>query len=242
MSLLEAWIILIGLGFSLATPLGPVNLEMMKNALNSYYTKSRIRWSLAVITGIGAMTGDFIIAFIALTIGGVVIQSFIADLWIKAFLFLINFLVLLYLGFSALKVRTIDIADDIEIKNVESTNSRELQVKLVRQYSTGFILVITSPWSFIWWASFGSVILFSNLQIIALEIPGRILLVLFFLSGIFLWIIIFTVALILLGRLPNQKLINYMIKGSALLLLGFAVLIGIDGLCTVKELLLLGPC
>ena len=39
LEILSIWIILASLGVSLAAPIGPINLELMKNALNTELTR-----------------------------------------------------------------------------------------------------------------------------------------------------------------------------------------------------------
>ena len=69
MNILELWIIIATLGFSLAAPLGPVNTEMIKQITKSSFN-IKVAWFSSILTGIGAMTCDFIIALVALTVGG----------------------------------------------------------------------------------------------------------------------------------------------------------------------------
>ena len=57
-------------------------------------------------------------------------------------------------------------------------------------------------------------------------------LVLMFFSGIFLWAMIFSVSLSLVGRLPTPKLFQLIIKGSASILLLFAIFILYDAICS----------
>lgn len=58
------------LGFTLALPLGPVNMEMIKQGV----AKKR-GWILGILTGIGAMTGDFIVSMSVLFVGSEVLSS-----------------------------------------------------------------------------------------------------------------------------------------------------------------------
>ena len=113
MAILEIWIILAALGFSLAAPLGPVNIEMMKNALNINYQKFISRLTLSIITGIGAMTGDFVIAFSALTLGGAVIETWFLNPGMKTLLFSLNVFILVYIAYGSLKTSNKKISTNI---------------------------------------------------------------------------------------------------------------------------------
>lgn len=235
MNLLEIWLLLATLGFSLAAPLGPVNIEMMKNAININYSKLVHRLGLSTITGIGAMTGDFIIAFSTLTLGGVVIETWFLNPIIKTLLFTINVFILVYIAYGSLKTSLKKISESITEESSDLGNGNEFVRKMGKQYGTGFILVVTSPWSYLWWASFGTVILFGDFQLLTLDLIGRVGIVLLFLSGIFMWILLYSCSLSLLGKIPKPTLLNAIVKGSAGLLLIFALLIGINAVCSFGE-------
>ncbi|OLS24179.1 MAG: hypothetical protein HeimC3_20780 [Candidatus Heimdallarchaeota archaeon LC_3] len=235
MSILEIWLILAILGFSLAAPLGPVNIAMMKSALNTNFSKFISRLSLSLITGFGAMTGDFIIAFSALTLGGAVIETWFLNPGMKTLLFSLNVFILVYIAYGSLKTSSKKISKSLSEENLISDNGNDFTKKLGKQYGTGFVLVVTSPWSYLWWASFGTVILFGDFQIITVDIIGRIGIVFLFLSGIFTWVLIYSVTLSLIGKIPKPGVLNAIIKGSAGLLLVFALIIGIDAVCSFGE-------
>ena len=91
-------VLIMFMGFTLAAPMGPVNAEMIKRALSS-----TSGWKLGAITGIGAMTGDFVIAMTVLYVGGVRLSEFLDVDLIKLLLFLVNALILGFIGISALR-------------------------------------------------------------------------------------------------------------------------------------------
>ena len=228
------WILVAALGVTLAAPLGPINLEMIKHALNRSITH-KLAWLSSVFIGIGATTGDFIIASMALTIGGKFLIDVFSNLLVKLLLLSLNIIILGYLGFSTFleDPKIIDeLAEGVLIANSDPLKS-SIQ-HLVDRYVTGISIVITSPWSYLWWISAGTIILFSDFN--APDLLSRITIVLMFLSGIFLWILGFSTMLAIIGRLPNLRLLNWITKGSALVLLAFAALIGIEALETLLEL------
>jgi threonine/homoserine/homoserine lactone efflux protein len=150
-SFIEIWIVVALLGFSLAVPLGPVNAEMIKQVL-SKSSSEKIAWLAAILTGMGAMTGDFLVAFTFLSIGGDILIDFFANPFIRFSLFSINILILGFLGVSALISKPCSM-ENIEIEtNPDKDYSQNKYRKLIRQLITGFLLVITSPWSYAWWS------------------------------------------------------------------------------------------
>ena len=242
MAILEIWIILAALGFSLAAPLGPVNIEMMKNALNINYQKFISRLTLSIITGIGAMTGDFVIAFSALTLGGAVIETWFLNPGMKTLLFSLNVFILVYIAYGSLKTSNKKISTSLSKENLLTDDGNDFAIKMGKQYGTGFFLVVTSPWSYLWWASFGTVILFGDFQIITVDIIGRVGIVLLFLSGIFTWVLLYSIIVSLIGKIPKPGILNVIIKGSAGLLLIFAVMIGINAICSLGEWIHISFC
>ncbi|MFX0212380.1 MAG: hypothetical protein ACFFDT_40780, partial [Candidatus Hodarchaeota archaeon] len=81
-SVLELWVFVGFLGFTLAAPLGPINAEVIKQALNKSVSE-KLAWGSAILTGIGAMTGDFVVAFSALTVGGEILIDIFSNPVIK---------------------------------------------------------------------------------------------------------------------------------------------------------------
>lgn len=217
---------LMGLGFSLAAPLGPVNMEMIKQSL-----KSKFGFLLGMITGIGAMTGDFIIASVVLFIGDEYLRNVIEITFVFILLATFNVFILGYIGISALKAEPPK-REELQGKQ-KMLNGEEGKVENIpgvlrtgKQYGTGFVIVVTSPWSYFWWTSFGGVLLNSG---IPLSSTGeRLIATVFFLAGILFWIILLTVSLGVSRKFASPKILNYITKGSALLILLFAIIITYD--------------
>lgn len=217
-SILEIWVFVAFLGFTLAAPLGPINAEVIKQALDKAINE-KLAWGLAILTGIGAMTGDFVVAFSALTLGGEILLSVFSNPVLKFLLFSVNIVILGFLGVSALISKPILLEDHANAQNV---SLRPSYFRLARQYLTGFSIVVTSPWSYLWWASMGTLILFSDFNV-----PDpifRLVIILMFLTGVLVWQLFFTTLLAIIGRLPNPKLFIWVQRGTAIILFGFAVL------------------
>lgn len=232
-SFIEIWIVVAFLGFSLAVPLGPVNAEMIKQVL-SKSSGEKIAWLAAILTGIGAMTGDFLVAFTFLSIGGEILIDFFANPFIRFSLFSINILILGFLGVSALFSKPSSM-ENIEIEtNPDKDYSQNKYRKLIRQLITGFSLVITSPWSYAWWVGAGTLILFSDFN--TPDLISRLIIVMMFLSGIFVWVILFPTLLSGVGRLPDPRIFQVITKGTAIILFIFAGIMAIEALSALSEM------
>ncbi|UCG89811.1 MAG: LysE family transporter [Candidatus Heimdallarchaeota archaeon] len=217
-SVLELWVFVGFLGFTLAAPLGPINAEVIKQALNKTVNE-KFAWSLAILTGVGAMTGDFVVAFSALTVGGEILTDIFSNPVITFILFSVNILILGFLGVSALFSKPISMENRLSPQN-ESLDPSYL--RLARQYITGFSIVVTSPWSYLWWVSMGTLILFSDFNVP--DPLSRLGIVIMFLTGVLIWQLFFTTLLAVIGRLPNPKLFVWVQRGTAIILFAFAIL------------------
>ncbi|MDH5403287.1 MAG: LysE family transporter [Candidatus Heimdallarchaeota archaeon] len=209
---------LIFLGFSLAVPLGPINMEMIKQTLANRKPKR------GLITGIGAMTGDFTIALTILSIGTTLFISLLKVKIIISILILVNFLILMYFGISALRMeiaipKNEELIDKAPIMNYE----------LLSSYSSGLFLVITSPWSYFWWASFGPYIFTKGYEISTFN--QKLVVITYFLVGIFLWISIMNSILYLTNKYSTEKIISRITKGSGIIIIIFGLKILLDGFC-----------
>jgi threonine/homoserine/homoserine lactone efflux protein len=230
------WITVAILGVTLAAPLGPVNAEMIKQGLNKSISH-KSAWIAAILTGVGAMNGDFIVATTALMVGGEILIDVFSSPFIKLCLFSINIIILGYLGISTLIQNPepqINFSDEPETP----INKQKIQINqffFIRRYITGLSLVISSPWSYLWWVSAGTIILFSDFNVP--DFFSRMGLVIMFLSGILLWVISFCTLLAIIGKSPNPKYFKWITKGSAFILLLFAGIIVKDAWESLLELL-----
>ncbi len=233
--ILGIWLVTASLGVTLAAPLGPINLELIKNALDTSITR-KAAWISALLIGIGAMTGDFIVALSALTVGGEVLESFFSNLWVKFLLFGLNLIILGYLGISTLLKTPIESSNSFNPKLHDDKSLNHVKsISLLKKYFTGLSIVVTSPWSYLWWTSVGTIILFSDFSLP--DLNSRLIIVIMFLSGIFAWMIAFSSTLTIIGKSPNPKFFSRITKGTAFILLFFALIILREMLITLGELL-----
>ena len=213
-------VLIMFMGFTLAAPMGPVNAEMIKRTLSS-----TSGWKFGAITGIGAMSGDFIIAMTVLFVGGVLLSALLDILIVKLLLFLTNAFILGFIGVSALRSKLVD--DHLLDEEKKSHG-------LPKQFMYGLLIVMTSPWSYLWWISFGPVILESGIPL--LTTFDRLQVTVIFLTGIFAWVVLFNLALKVSHSFASPKVLNWITKGSAILILLFAIKILGDALCIFTDL------
>ncbi len=234
--IIVVWITVAILGITLAAPLGPVNVEMIKQGLNKSISH-KSAWIAAILTGVGAMNGDFIVATTALTVGGEILIDVFSSPLIRLCLFTINIIILGYLGISAL-IQNPELQINFSDEQKPKSDEQEMQINhffFIRRYITGLSLVISSPWSYLWWVSAGTIILFSDFNVP--DFFSRIALVIMFLSGILLWVISFCTLLAIIGKSPDPKKFKWITKGSAIILLLFAGIIVQDAWESFLELL-----
>jgi threonine/homoserine/homoserine lactone efflux protein len=221
--ILGIWFIVATLGVTLAAPLGPINLEIIKQSFDSTVTP-KIAWISTLLIGIGAMTGDFLVAFSVLTIGGEVLETLFNEPGVKIILFAVNLVILSYLGLSTLLKSDNDALASISAEKSSKSQDKTISpTRFLNRYFTGLSIVVTSPWSYLWWTSAGTIILFSDFSLP--DFFSRLIIVLMFLSGIFLWMFSLSTTLAIIGRSPNKKFFTIITKGSALILLLFAAII-----------------
>lgn len=215
------YIFLATLGFTLAAPLGPVNMEMIKRGVAN--SKGYI---FAFITGVGAMTGDFLVAMSVLLIGAEIFVKLLEIRAVLFFLFIANTAILTKIGLSAFRM---EISTEFLAENVNSELGNELAPKkLVRQYGVGFVLVTTSPWSYLFWASFGPVVFTSGIPLDSFL--DKITVTMMFLTGILTWLFVIGITLKISQTLASEKTLRFITKGSASLILIFAASVFIDAI------------
>ncbi len=126
------------LGLSLAAPIGPVNLEIIKRGLNSGFKQ-------AFLTGAGAMCADttyLILIFFGLT-------SFLNFAFMKIFLGVAGSLILMYLGMMSVK--------DF-FRKADATKNKPHRL-FKTSFVTGYVLAISSPMTIVWWTGvFGALL------------------------------------------------------------------------------------
>ena len=193
------------LGLTLAAPIGPVNLEIIKRGLNSGFKQ-------AFLTGTGAMCADttyLILIFFGLT-------SFLNFSFMKIFLGIAGSFILIYLGVIS--------AGDFffttnqhKKSNKESTNRRLFHSSFV----TGYVLAISSPMTIVWWTGvFGALL---AAQTITHTNISAFFSCLSILLGCFLWVFFLAAALHWGKKIINKKITRRISLFAGIFLIGFGI-------------------
>ena len=193
------------LGLTLAAPIGPVNLEIIKRGLNSGFKQ-------AFLTGTGAMCADatyLILIFFGLT-------SFLNFAFMKIFLGIAGSFILIYLGVMSAK-DFFSSTNQQKKLNTESTNRRLFHSSFI----TGYVLAISSPMTIVWWTGvFGA--LLAAQTIIHTNISAFFS-CLSILLGCFLWVFFLAAALHRGKRIINEKITRRISLFAGIFLIGFGI-------------------
>ncbi len=223
-------IILTGLGLTLAIPIGPVNMEMIKQGLlkkNGYI--------LGLITGIGAMSADFSIAMTVLFLGSRFLTDLLGNDLIKISLFMINSLILYYIGASSIRLKFEYFENNLGASiEDQSTNKINFVSASKSQYLKGMFLVLTNPFTYLWWMSFAPIIL--EMDIPLSSTSDRLIVTLMFLSGIFLWVIFISMLTKISASFASPKMQYNITRISAFIILVFATTVLMEAICVVFDI------
>ena len=169
------------LGLSLAAPIGPVNLEIIKRGLHSGFKQ-------AILTGAGAMCADatyLVLIFFGLT-------SFLNFAFMKFLLGVGGSLILIYLG--GVSVKEYFKADTVENKQRNFSSS----------FTTGYALAISSPMTIVWWTGVFGALLVSQTH--TQTTISAFFSCLSILLGCFLWVFFLSASLHWGKKIISEKL------------------------------------
>ena len=182
------------LGLGAATPLGPINILIMNNALKSY--------KAGVALGLGAMSVDILYLFLILNGITGLIENHIFLRVVGTF----GSLFLIYLAYSVYKNRASII--EAQTHNIHAK-------KLFKIYIKGFVLTLFNPMTIIFWFSIAGYVANSDLNI-GLTILGTM-------SSIGLWITIMPYLIHRSKHKISQNASIYLNVFSSLVLFGFGI-------------------
>lgn len=117
------------LGISLAIPVGPVKLEMIKHGLYGGFWPS---W----LVGIGAVCADLL--FMSLIFLG--LSPFLHERWITVCMLLTGIMMLSYLGISTIR-------NSVTSLNLLKENNKNVK----KPFWTGFVIALMNPYNFLFW-------------------------------------------------------------------------------------------
>jgi threonine/homoserine/homoserine lactone efflux protein len=188
------------LGLTLAAPIGPVNLEIIKRGLNSGFKQ-------AFLTGAGAMCADttyLILIFFGLT-------SFLNFAFMKIFLGIAGSIILIYLGVMSAKEF---------FRKADATENKPHRL-FKTSFVTGYVLAISSPMTIVWWTGvFGA--------LLAAQTHTQTTISAFFsclsiLLGCFLWVFSLAAALHWGKKIINEKITRFISFFAGLFLILFGI-------------------
>lgn len=188
------------LGLSLAAPIGPVNLEIIKRGLNAGFRQ-------AFLTGLGAMSAD--LTYLTLIFFG--LFSFLKIPFIKICFALAGSFVLIYLGFTSLKIFLREKKPDKVSK----------QLFLKNAYAAGYVVTLSCPITFVWWTGVFGALLASQTN--TQTNLSAYLSCLTILLGCLIWVIFLSAALHWGRRIVNEKFIRIITLVAGLFLIGFGL-------------------
>jgi threonine/homoserine/homoserine lactone efflux protein len=154
------------LGLSLAAPIGPMNLEVIKRGITSGFLQA---WYV----GLGGLSGDIMI-LIGIFFG---LHQVIELTYVQIVMYVIGIFMLGYLGISSMKIAF------SKVPHLDRSEGLTSQGK--NAYLTGFLIAIANPLSLLFWFGvFGTslkVLMEVNSTIISLVCSFGIIV------GLFLW-------------------------------------------------------
>lgn len=128
------------LGLSIAAPVGPINIEIMRRGLTYGF------WS-AFCVGLGGMSSDLLL-MAAMFFG---MGIFLTWTWVQVALMLVGCIVLVHAGWTSLRAR--------EEWRVEEDYERRHKGQALLSYVRGVIIAGTNPMNLLFWISiYGSVL------------------------------------------------------------------------------------
>ena len=188
------------LGLTLAAPIGPVNLEIIRRGLHSGFKQ-------AFLTGAGAMSADA--TYLTLIFFGLI--SFLNIALMKIALGLFGSFILIYLGFISAKEFF------RESSAAESKKGRLFESSFI----TGYVLAVSSPMTIVWWTGvFGALLI---AQAHTQTTLSAFLSCLSILLGCFIWVFFLAAALHWGKKIINEKIVGFVSLIAGIFLMVFGI-------------------
>lgn len=200
--LLEAHTLLqnILLGLSLAAPIGPVNVEIIKRGLKSGFKQ-------AFLTGTGAMSADA--TYLTLIFFG--LAAFLNIAALKIALGFLGSFVLVYLG-------SLSVRDFFHKASLTENEPRRL---FKNSYATGYVITISCPITIVWWTGIFGALLASQTE--TQTSLSAYLSCLTILLGCFIWVIFISAALHWGKKIITDKFVMLISLIAGFFLIGFGI-------------------
>lgn len=193
------------LGLSLSAPIGPINAAQLDKGLKRGFMHA---W----VVGLGAVCADII--YMLLVYFGMI--HLLDAPFIKAFLWLFGFFVLVYTGIESI----------INSEQVTSLEARGVGESLFKSFTSGFLMSLFNPLSILFWLGiYGSILAkmtseYSMDQLLVYS--GAIV------FGILLWDVLMAGASSIFRKILTNRLLKIISISSGLSLVGFGLYFGVQ--------------
>ncbi|MGN7764347.1 LysE family transporter [Paenibacillus sp. 22594] len=195
------------LGLSLSAPIGPINAAQLDKGIRGGFMHS---W----FVGLGAISADII--YMLLVYFGII--HLLDAPFVKAFLWLFGFFVLVYTGVESIKNAGI----------IEASEMRSSEASLSKSFLAGFLMSLFNPLSILFWLGiYGSI-----LAKAASEYPMHQLLMYSsaIVLGILLWDVSMAAASSVFRKLLTARVLKAISVLSGLSLVGFGFYFGVQAM------------
>ncbi|WP_150267405.1 LysE family translocator [Paenibacillus tepidiphilus] len=202
---MNAFIGYILLGLSLSAPIGPINASQLDKGIRGGFLHA---W----LVGLGAICADVI--YMLLVYFGVV--HVLDAPFIKAFLWLFGFFVLIYTGYESIR----------DAGSISAADSRGQEESYAKSFVSGFLMSLFNPLSILFWLGiYGSVLAKASseypLQQLLIYSGGIVL-------GILLWDVTMATASSMFRRFLTLRVLRSISVISGLSLIGFGLYFGVQ--------------
>lgn len=193
------------LGLSLSAPIGPINAAQLDKGLKRGFMHA---W----VVGLGAVCADII--YMLLVYFGMI--HLLDAPFIKAFLWLFGFFVLVYTGIESI----------MNSEQVTSLEARGVGESLFKSFTSGFLMSLFNPLSILFWLGiYGSILAkmtseYSMDQLLVYS--GAIV------FGILLWDVLMAGASSIFRKILTNRLLKIISISSGLSLVGFGLYFGVQ--------------
>jgi len=191
------------MGFSLAAPIGPVNIETIKRGFQSGLKP-------AVMFGAGAIFGDMFYC-VLLLVGIVPLIAAVPGL--QRFLFAAGAVIMVYLGWGGVKEFWQQKEIDMQPRHQDRPS--------INDFSMGWAMAVFNPYALLWYLTAGGA--YISTGVAQSGILGGLASISFFLVGVSLWLTLLVFVIHRARPLITSKTMRVISGLSGIALWGFAV-------------------
>lgn len=197
------------LGLSLAAPVGPVNVEVIKRGLKHGFLP-------AFLVSLGAAAADT--TYLLLIYFG--LSNFINIPVVKLGIWVLGAIVLLNLGYLSVK----EYFDKIDLQKPNTKVSRN-------SFIAGYLIAISNPMTIVWWLGVFGAIIGSSIQDVSKSVAflGSMTIML----GVLLWFFSLSLLLHFGKRFINEETMKYVSAIAGIVLIGFGLYFGYNALTSI---------